>query len=312
MYRIRFHGRGGQGIKTASRILGTAFFLEDFEVQDAPRYGAERRGAPIFAYVRAARETIHERGIIGCPDLVVVADDSLIPVPGAAVLQGADAHTVLLVHGSEEAGTWRHRLNYPGPLLILPVKEEAAEEAALPYTGAACAGAAARAAGVISGDRLALSIEEELSPLGEKMVERNRRRALEAYGLMEEHQGIVEEGVSRAFEGYECPEWIDLPFEDARLSAPAIHASATSVEVRTGLWRIVRPVVDYERCNRCWWLCSTFCPDGAIHVGEDRRPEIDYEHCKGCLVCAAQCPPHAIEVVPEASFRQQEEPWTKS
>ena len=55
MYRIRFHGRGGQGMKTASRILGSAFFAEGYEVQDAPRYGAERRGAPIFAYVRAAR-----------------------------------------------------------------------------------------------------------------------------------------------------------------------------------------------------------------------------------------------------------------
>jgi Pyruvate/2-oxoacid:ferredoxin oxidoreductase gamma subunit len=40
-------------MKTASRILGSALFAEGFEVQDAPRYGAERRGAPIFAYVRA-------------------------------------------------------------------------------------------------------------------------------------------------------------------------------------------------------------------------------------------------------------------
>ena len=64
MYRIRFHGRGGQGMKTASRILGSAFFNEGFEVQDAPRYGAERRGAPIFAYVRADRSEIRERGVI--------------------------------------------------------------------------------------------------------------------------------------------------------------------------------------------------------------------------------------------------------
>jgi pyruvate ferredoxin oxidoreductase gamma subunit len=308
VYRIRFHGRGGQGIKTASRILGTAFFLEDFEVQDAPRYGAERRGAPIFAYVRAARDTIHERGIIRRPDLVIVADDSLIPVPGAAVLQGADAHTVLLVHSGEDAGTWRHRLNYPGPLLNLPARGKAEGQADLPYTGAACAGAAARVAGVISADRLSLAVEEELSHLGAEVVERNRRQALEAYGLLEGHQGVVEEGVSRAADGYERPEWIDLPFEDARLSAPAIHAAATSVEVRTGLWRTVRPVVDYERCNRCWWLCSSFCPDGAIHVRDDSRPEIDYQHCKGCLVCVAQCPPHAIEVVPEAAFRKQEQP----
>ena len=47
-------------MKTASRILGTALFLEGYEVQDAPRYGAERRGAPIFAYVRAAREPFLE------------------------------------------------------------------------------------------------------------------------------------------------------------------------------------------------------------------------------------------------------------
>ena len=72
MYRIRFHGRGGQGMKTASRILGSAFFAEGFEVQDAPRYGAERRGAPIFAYVRAARYPIHERGIITRPDLATL------------------------------------------------------------------------------------------------------------------------------------------------------------------------------------------------------------------------------------------------
>jgi len=77
MYRIRFHGRGGQGIKTASRILGTALFLEGYRVQDAPRYGAERRGAPIFAYVRAAHDVINERGIITRPDLVLVA-----PCPG--------------------------------------------------------------------------------------------------------------------------------------------------------------------------------------------------------------------------------------
>ncbi|MFZ9039616.1 MAG: 2-oxoacid:acceptor oxidoreductase family protein, partial [Gammaproteobacteria bacterium] len=90
MFRIRFHGRGGQGMKTASRILGTAFFNAGYEVQDAPRYGAERRGAPIFAYVRADRETINERGIIDRPDLVCVADDTLVGMPAAAVREARD------------------------------------------------------------------------------------------------------------------------------------------------------------------------------------------------------------------------------
>ena len=73
----------------------------------------------------------------------------------------------------------------------------------------------------------------------------------------------------------------------------------------TGLWRTLRPVIDYQRCNQCWWVCSTFCPDGAIEV-VDGRPVIDYEHCKGCMVCLAQCPPKAISAVSEHQAQQQE------
>jgi pyruvate ferredoxin oxidoreductase gamma subunit len=61
----------------------------------------------------------------------------------------------------------------------------------------------------------------------------------------------------------------------------------------------VRPVIDEARCKRCWWVCSTFCPDGAIAVDDAGQPRIDYAHCKGCLVCVAQCPAHAIAAVPE-------------
>ena len=111
MYRIRFHGRGGQGVKTASRILGSALFAEGFEVQDAPRYGAERRGAPLFAYVRADRRPIHERGVITRPDLVLVADESLVPVPSAGVLQGLGPEVVLLLLSSELPDRWRERRN---------------------------------------------------------------------------------------------------------------------------------------------------------------------------------------------------------
>ena len=93
-------------MKTASRILGTAFFLAGFEVQDAPRYGAERRGAPIFAFVRADKHPINERGIIQHPDLVIVADDSLLPVPAAGILQGISDHTVFLLNTHDGADTY--------------------------------------------------------------------------------------------------------------------------------------------------------------------------------------------------------------
>lgn len=299
MYRIRFHGRGGQGMKTASRILGSAFFSEGYEVQDAPRYGAERRGAPIFAYVRAAREAINERGIISRPDLVVVADDTLVPVPAAGVLAGIGARTVLLINTMESIDAWQHRLNISGPVITLPASMDVEDRADLPYIGATCAGAAARLVGVISQEALEEAIRLELAELGPAVIERNLKNALEAYDEMQAHSGLVTEGGMTIATDYDKPDWTELPFEAARISSPTVYAAANSVEVRTGLWRTLRPVIDYERCNRCWWVCSTFCPDSAIDVGADGTPAIDYDNCKGCLICVAQCPPHAIEVVPE-------------
>lgn len=299
MFRIRFHGRGGQGIKTASRILGTAFFHEGFEVQDAPRYGAERRGAPIFAYVRASQKAIYERGIIRRPDLIVVSDESLIPSPAADVLPGAGKHTVILIQSNEKSETWKERLNFPGLVVILPIHGEVDEQARIPLSGAACSGAAARLAGVILRDSIRQAVLEELGELGESVIKKNLDKALESYDLMADHAGCVTEGTFLSAETYDSPDWVDLPFEDAGISAPAIHAAATSVEVKTGLWRTIRPVIDYDRCKRCWWVCSTFCPDSVISINNEGYPQIDYDHCKGCMICMARCPRHAIEPVPE-------------
>lgn len=305
MYRIRFHGRGGQGMKTASRILGTAFFLEGYEVQDAPRYGAERRGAPIFAYVRADRAPINERGIILHPDLVIVADDSLVPIPAAGVLAGITDHTVMLINSAAGAEEWKERLNHGGTILTLPVTADVSERAELPYVGATCAGAAARLTGVISQASLEQAIRDELADLGQAVVEKNLHNALSAYQFMAPWEAKLVEGGLVSAAGYQSPDWVDLLFDDARISAPAIHAAATSVMVKTGLWRTQRPVIDYDRCKGCWWVCGSFCPDGAINV-VDARPVIDYDHCKGCMVCVAQCPPHAIEAIPEQQAREAE------
>ncbi len=298
MYRIRFHGRGGQGMKTASRILGTAFFLAGFEVQDAPRYGAERRGAPIFAYVRASRSLIHERGIIRRPDLIVVADDTLVTIPAAGVLSGVTKQTLLLISSTQPSLVWQERLNFPGLVMTLPAPE-VEDPLARKFTGAACAGAAARLVGVVSRDSLSQAIRSELAHLGDAVVAKNLEPALEAYDLMAEHAGCVTEATESPADAYEKPAWIDLPFDEARVAAPAIFAPATSQQVPTGLWRTVRPVIDYEHCKRCAWICSTLCPDGVISLDEAGYPVIDYEHCKGCLICMTSCPSHAIRAVPE-------------
>lgn len=299
MYRLRFHGRGGQGMKTASRILGSAFFLAGFEVQDAPRYGAERRGAPIFAYVRADRRRINERGVIRRPDLVVVADETLVLIPAAGVLEGISARTVLLISTTEKAEVWRERLRLAGPVLTLTRAAALTDPLELRYLGAACAGAAARLVGVIPRDSLAQAIRAELAHLGERVLARDLEVALEAYDLLAEHAGCVQEAPADPADPYEQPRWIDLPFDEAGLSAPDIFAPASSERVPTGLWRTVRPVIDYAHCHRCAWICSTLCPDSAMGIDEAGYPQIDYEHCKGCLICMASCPSHAIRAVPE-------------
>lgn len=312
MYRIRFHGRGGQGLKTASRILGTAFFLEGYEVQDAPRYGAERRGAPIFAFVRADKKPIQERGIITNPDLVVVADDSLMAIPAAGVLQGLTAETVLLIMSGESAQEWQHRLNTPATVLILPPFESSEDILQASMAGTVCASAAASLLGVISLETLAQAIHQELSALDSAVVEQNILAAQGAYQIMAKRTGIVKEKAMLSAENYQKPGWVDIPFEEARLSSPMIHGGLTSVEVKTGLWRTMRPVINYDLCNRCWWVCSSFCPDSAISLNEDNYPQIDYDHCKGCMVCVAQCPPHAISAIPEAQAQELESAGEKS
>lgn len=295
MFRIRFHGRGGQGMKTASRMLGTAFFIEGYEVQDASRYGAERRGAPMFSYVRADTSPIFERGVIPNPDLVLVADDTLMGISAAGVTQGLNSHAVLAVNSFEDASVWQQRLNCEAKVISLP--GFSAEDPTLhQYVGAVLAGSAARMLG-LSKDSIAEAVSRELQDHGAEVVSTNVERALAAFDAMGEHEGIIRQQTGEGEAG--DPGWIRLRREDVDRSAPAIHAGATSVQTKTGLWRTLRPVIDKDLCKRCNWICGSLCPDGAISVDADGYPVIDYDHCKGCLICLAQCPPHAINAVAE-------------
>ena len=78
MTEIRWHGRGGQGAKTACLLLADAAFASGLYVQGFPEYGPERMGAPITAYNRISKTpcTIHSN--IYKPDYVVVVDESLL------------------------------------------------------------------------------------------------------------------------------------------------------------------------------------------------------------------------------------------
>lgn len=291
-------------MKTASRILGTAFFLEGFEVQDAPRYGAERRGAPIFAYVRADRTPIFERGVIQSPDLVLVADETIVPLAAAGVLAGLDADSLLVISGEARETAWRETLNLPGRVIVLPLPE-GEDVTERRHVGVRLAAAAARLTGAVSLSAVEKAIARELEEFGPDTVAENQNHARAAWDLAAADEGVVHERAGPTASDYARPQWIDLDAEDAGHAAPIVHAGATSVEVRTGLWRVVRPVIDTTHCTKCR-ICVAACPDGAIGLGAEGWPDIDLDHCKGCMVCVAQCPTHTIAAVTETAAREAE------
>ncbi len=80
MIEIRLHGRGGQGAVIASKILAVAMFNEGKYVQAFPKFGVERRGAPVEAFLRQDNKKILIRSDIDKPDHVLVLDHTLIDV----------------------------------------------------------------------------------------------------------------------------------------------------------------------------------------------------------------------------------------
>ena len=78
LIEIRWHGRGGQGAKTASLLLADAAFNTGKYIQGFPEYGPERMGAPITAYNRISNNPITVHSNIYEPDYVVVVDDTLL------------------------------------------------------------------------------------------------------------------------------------------------------------------------------------------------------------------------------------------
>mgnify|MGYP003452910198 CR=1 FL=1 len=72
-----------------------------------------------------------------------------------------------------------------------------------------------------------------------------------------------------------------------------IFEGGTSAAVETGDWRVLKPVIDWDKCKQCL-LCTPVCPDSAIPVVDGKRGDFDFMHCKGCGICAKVCPFDAI------------------
>ena len=282
--RVRFHGRGGQGAKTASRILGDAAFIDGYFIQDFPIYGAERRGAPVVAFTRFSSEEITERGFIFSPDIVAVMDDSLISDPLANPFAGLRSGGVAVVNTTKDAGTILPQRK-DVTILTVDLTGHALRLLGRPVLSSGIGAAVARVAG-IRQEALLKAVEEELGGLSAESLEKNGEFARAVYDELkpielrtvelESKEELVPISVVVSGEGFE---------EVLRTGNSAVR--------HTGNWRTFRPTIDYERCTDCM-ICYAYCPESAMSVGNDGRVHIDYDNCKGCMICMTECPKRAI------------------
>jgi pyruvate ferredoxin oxidoreductase gamma subunit len=292
MFRVRFHGRGGQGMKTASRMLGSAAFQAGFLVQDSPIYGAERRGAPMAAFTRIAREPIRERGAIVRPDLVVVADDTLWGDPAAQPLAGCDGESTALINSTQDVDQLQQTASgLVGRILVADFTALALDQtASLASLSTALGVAAIHLVGLTAADAL-VGVDQELTgylTVQQHAANLELARAVSALvsrwePLRERHERLTISTAPLA----------DVPFEPPRTAAPSIYSAGNSPQRHTGSWRQYRPVLHEALCTRCW-ICFVRCPEAAISLTPDHLPVVDYAQCKGCLLCVHECPTHAL------------------
>lgn len=117
MIEIRWHGRGGQGAKTAALLFGEACLGAGRYIQAFPEYGPERTGAPVQSFNRISDEPITIHSSVHTPQVVVILDPTLIGT--VDVTGGIPADGVVLVNTKEPADEMRAKLNLNGQKLFV-------------------------------------------------------------------------------------------------------------------------------------------------------------------------------------------------
>ena len=126
LIEIRWHGRGGQGAKTASLLLADAAFNTGKYIQGFPEYGPERMGAPITAYNRISDKPITIHSNIYEPNYVVVVDDTLlesVPVTAGLKKEGA-----IVINTTKSPEYLKEKLNgYDGNIYTIDARKVSEE-----------------------------------------------------------------------------------------------------------------------------------------------------------------------------------------
>ena len=156
---IRWHGRGGQGAKTACLLLADVAFSSGKHVQGFPEYGPERMGAPITAYNRITDEHCKVHSNIYTPDYVVVVDETLLK--SVDVTKGLKETGALIINSKKSPEEIRPMLNgYTGKVCAVDAEKISMETLGRNFPNTPMLGAVVKVSNVIDQERFVKDMRE--------------------------------------------------------------------------------------------------------------------------------------------------------
>lgn len=156
---IRWHGRGGQGAKTACLLLADVAFSSGKHVQGFPEYGPERMGAPITAYNRITDEHCKVHSNIYTPDYVVVVDETLLK--SVDVTKGLKENGALIINSKKTPEDIRPLLNgYEGKVCVVDAEKISMETLGKNFPNTPMLGAVVKVSNVIDQERFIKDMRE--------------------------------------------------------------------------------------------------------------------------------------------------------
>lgn len=156
---IRWHGRGGQGAKTAMLLLADVAFNTGMYIQGFPEYGPERMGAPIVAYNRISDEKITIHSNIYEPDYVVVVDETLISTVDVAA--GIKKNGTIIVNTTREPEEIRHRIKgFEGRICTIDARTISLETLGRYFPNTPMLGAVVKVSGIMDEEAFLKNMEE--------------------------------------------------------------------------------------------------------------------------------------------------------
>ena len=151
LIEIRWHGRGGQGAKTASLLLADAAFNTGKYIQGFPEYGPERMGAPITAYNRISDNPITVHSNIYEPDYVVVVDDSLLE--SVNVTAGLKETGAIIINTTKEKDYLTSKLkDYKGAIYTIDARKISIETLGKYFPNTPMLAAIVKVSGIMSDE----------------------------------------------------------------------------------------------------------------------------------------------------------------